>query len=330
MLAIDSGEKSWNFIEYEELFESAVEFMGPERVLKITISDREKYVRQIREQLRGQVVSHYFYDPRSASERAGRSWVQTFGLATVLAWRGVTPISRMTDAHYRRGRAQTALMSALGGVTITLMTPHCARKLAVHRQLVGPLPMPLSSRTFVELSRIRKEERVRAGSVVFVGALYDPRRAFLDEVGHLLSLAGVNLDMSVREAGGARISNGDYWRTLARAEVIVSTSTMSFGPGQDRVDQSHLIYRFTEACAIGRPLVTQAVPGAEDVFTPGSDFAECSDAASAADVILGLLQDAELRERIAGSGAESVTELVATNYFWSEIDNALGGALASN
>jgi len=329
VLAIDSGAISWQFIDYEELLESAVEYMGPERVLKIVITDREKYVRQVLDQLRGQRVSHYFFDPRSASERPWRSLVQAFGLASALAWHGITPISRLTDVHHRRLRAQTTLMSALGGTTVVLMHPRQARQLAVHRHLVGPLPMPLSSRTLALVRRIRQEEQVRARSVVFVGSLYEPRRAFLNEVGHLLSVAGVNLDMRVREAGGARISNDDYWRTLAQAEVIVSTSTMSSGPGQDRVDEAHLIYRFTEACAVGRPLVTQAVPGAQDVFKPNRDFAECSDAASAADVILNLLEDAELRERVAESGARTVAELVGANYFWSAVDNALGGELSN-
>lgn len=328
VLAIDSGVISWNFIDYEELLESAIEYMGSERVLKIAIAERERYVRQVLEQLRDQQVSHYFYDPRSASERPWRSWVQAFGMASALAWHGITPISRMTDVHHRRWRAQTTLMSARGGTTIVLVHPREARQLAVHRHLVGPLPMPLSARTFALVSRIRQEEQVRAQSVVFVGALYDPRRAFLNEVGHLLSLEGVKLEMRVREAGGARISNDAYWRTLAQAEVIVSTSMMSYGPGQDRVNELHLIYRFTEACAVGRPLVTQAVPGAENVFEPGQDFVQCSDAASAADVILALLQDAETRERVARAGARTVAELVEANYFWSAIDNALGGALS--
>lgn len=88
--------------------------------------------------------------------------------------------------------------------------PHeCARVriLAVHHHLVGPLPMPLSAWTFAQLRRIRNEEEVRWGSVVFVGALYDPRRAFLREVQNRLRLAGVDLDLRVREAGGPRISN---------------------------------------------------------------------------------------------------------------------------
>ena len=330
VLAIDSGAASWLFIDYEELLESACEYLGPDRVVKITISDRERYVRQVRAQLEGQGVSHYFYDPRSASERPRRSWLQALGLATLFAWRGIVPISRMTDVHHRRWRAQTTLMSARGGPTMVLMSASRARMLAVHHHLVGPLPMPLSAQTFAQLRRIRNEEEVRSGSVVFVGALYDPRRAFLSEVQNRLRLAGVDLDLRVREAGGPRISNEEYWRTLARADVILSTSTMSHGPGQDRVDEAHLIYRFTEACAVGRPLVTQAVPGADEVFRADRDFLECTDAASAAEVILKALSNEELREQIAEGGLQRAAQLVETKYFWRAIDESLGGALSAN
>jgi len=329
VLAIDSGAASWLFIEYEELLESAREYMGRGRVVKIIISDRERYVRQVRAQLEGQRVSHYLYDPRSASERPWRSWFQAVGLATMFAWHGITPISRMTDAHHRRTRAQTTFMSARGGPTIVLMSVARARKLAVHRHLVGPLPMPLSAQTFTQLRRIRNEEAVHPGSVVFVGALYDPRRAFLHEVQNRLRPAGVDLDLRVREAGGPRISNEEYWRTLARADVILSTSTMSHGPGQDRVDEAHLIYRFTEACAVGRPLVTQAVPGADEVFRADRDFLECTDAASAAEVILKALSNEELREQIAEGGLQRAAQLVETNYFWRAIDESLSGALSA-
>ena len=185
-----------------------------------------------------------------------------------------------------------------------LMSAPRVRILAVHHHLVGPLPMPLSAWTFAQLRRIRNEEEVRWGSVVFVGALYDPRRAFLREVQNRLRLAGVDLDLRVREAGGPRISNEEYWRTLARADVILSTSKMSHGLDQDQVDESHLIYRFMEACAVGRPLVTQAVPGADDVFRADRDFLEWTDAASAAELILKALSNAELREREAESGLE--------------------------
>jgi glycosyltransferase involved in cell wall biosynthesis len=137
--------------------------------------------------------------------------------------------------------------------------------------------------------------------------------------------------LRVREAGGPRISNEEYWRTLARADVILSTSTMSHGPSPvDQVDETHLIYRFMEACAVGRPLVTQAVPGADDVFRPDLHFLECTDAASAAEVILKALSNAELRERIAEGGLQRAAQLVETKYFWRAIDESLGGALSAN
>jgi len=328
VLAIDSGAVSWCFIDYEELFQSACEYMGPDRVVKVTISDRERYVRQVREQLEGQRVSHYFYDPRSASERPWRSWLQALGLATMFAWRGIIPISRMTDAHHRRPRAQTTLMSAREGVTLALMDPHRARALAVHPLIIGPLPMPLSRKTLLELAEIRKAERVQRGSVVFVGSLYDPRREFLWEVKRRLRQAGVELELKVREPGGRRISNDEYWRTLARADVILSTSTMSFGPGQDQLEETHLIYRFMEACAIGRPLVAQAVLGAEDLFCSGKEFFACTDPGSASEVILAVLGDEKLRERVAETGLRRAVELTEANYFWSSIDRSLDGALS--
>ena len=323
MLAIDSGEASWRFIDYQELLLSAVEFLGEGKVVQVVIKDRDHYFREVRSQTKDIELSHYFFDPRSLSYGCVRSWVQVVVLSTYLAWRGITPIARLTDVHHRRWRAQTTFISSLSGVIIILMSPQRARELMVNGRLVGPLPMPVSKQTFDKLTLELREEVVNPGSVLFIGALYEPRLTFLERVAELLLEDGIVMRQIVREAGGPRISNMEYWRSLAAAEVVFSTSEMSYGPGQDTVDEAHLIYRFMEAAVVGRPLVTRAVFGAENLFVPGVHFEAYTDPRSAANHIVALHNNHLQRELIGKSARERADQLIEKNFFWTEVNNAL-------
>lgn len=327
-LAIDSGAVSWGFIDYEELLASAEEYLGVAHVTKVVIEDRERYLREVRRQIRHQRITHYFYDPRSSSERAIRSWLQAIGLSLLLSWRGVVPIARLTDVPVRRWRAQTALATSANGTCLVLMEPSRVRKWCAHRSLVGPLPMPLSRTTLDALNGLRGKTSVKRGSVVFAGSLYEPRTSFLGELAARLREHSVELVLRTRVPGEPRTPNEDYWRGLASAEVIFTTADQASGPRIDRIDEPHLIYRYLEAGAIGRPLVAQCVEGAEKVFTAGEHFVAYEGLEGAVEAILGLLRDPARATQVAEAGHKRAQELVAANYFWSELDRAVGGSLS--
>lgn len=326
-LAIDSGAVSWGFIDYQELLASAEEYLGKEHVTKVIIEDRERYLREVRRQIRHKHITHYFYDPRSSSELPIRSWLQAIGLSVLLSWRGIVPIARLTDVPVRRWRAQTTLATSVTGTCLVLMDPSRVRQWCAHRSLVGPLPMPLSRTTLEVLRELRRGSPVNRGSVVFAGSLYEPRTTFLHQLAARLREHSVELELRTRVPGQPRTSNEDYWRGLASAEVIFTTADQESGPKIDHIDEPHLIYRYLEACAIGRPLVAQRVEGAEEVFTPNDHFVVYEGLEGAVESILRLLQDPALAVRVAEAGVQRAEQLVATNYFWSELNRAIGGTL---
>ena len=322
-IAIDAGEVGWTLIEYQELLRSAVEYFGRDQVIKVVITNRDRFGREVRAQLDGLSITHYVFDPRSLSERAGRSWLQTVAIAVWLTSRGITPIARLTDVPVRRWRLQTALVTARTGTCSLLMQPERAARWCAHKSLVGPLPMPLSQETAGVLSRISRETRVETGSVVFVGSLYEPRTSFLQELAASLKRHKVELILKTRSEGGQRIPDHEYWQTLARADVIVTTADQTFGPGVDRIAEPHLIYRYLEACAVGRPLVAQVVPGSQHLFEPGSHYVPFDGVASATEAILTLLNDQERRTDLGHRALERAAMIASSNYFWAQLDLGL-------
>jgi len=322
-VAIDAGEVGWALIEYQELLSSAREYFGSEQVVKVVVTNRNRFLSQVRAQLDGRAVTHYVFDPRSLSERAGRSWVQTVAIAVWLTSRGITPIARLTDVPVRRWRLQTALVTARTGTCSLLMQPERAARWCAHKSLVGPLPMPLSQETAEALARLSGETRVETGSVVFVGSLYEPRTTFLRELSDSLRRYSVELTLKTRSIGEVRIPDEEYWQTLARADVLVTTADQTFGPGVDRIAEPHLIYRYLEACAVGRPLVAQVVPGSQHLFEPGSHYVPFDSVASATEAILTLLNDQERRANLGHRALERAAMIASSSYFWAQLDLGL-------
>ena len=327
LLSLDAGEIGWSLIEYQELHQSALEYLGAGGVLRVVIQNRDHYLRDLRTAIGEKPVTHCVFDPRSLSDRPVRSWFQTFLVAVWFASRGIVPIARLTDVQVRRWRLQTAVVTARAGTCSILMDPARAQTVCAHRSLVGPLPMALSRSTFTSVSQLSNSTSMTEHSVEFTGALYEPRTTFLTALKDLLLERGVRLETRSRALGAPRASNDQYWRDLANSGVVVSTSHMSVMRGQDNLRDTHFVYRFIEALAVGRPLVCTPVHGAEHLLEPGRHFLPGVDPDSACEAVLSLLNDSELRERISSEGQRRVQELVEQNYFWREVDRTLNWAL---
>lgn len=330
LVAIDAGENGWSLIEYQELHQSALEYLGEDGVVRVVIQDRDRHFRELRRALAEHPVTHCVFDPRSLSDHTVRSWCQTLGVALWSTSRGIVPIARLTDVQVRRWRLQTAVVTARAGTCAICMEPARAQTVCAHRSLVGPLPMALSRSTFASVSKLSNSASITELSVVFTGALYEPRTTFLTALKDLLLERGVRLETRSRALGAPRTSNDQYWRDLANSGVVVSTSHMSVMRGQDNLRDTHFVYRFIEALAVGRPLVCTPVHGAEHLLEPGRHFLPGVDPESACEAVLALLNESELRERISSEGQRRVKELVEQNYFWREVDRTLNWTLTTS
>ena len=268
---------------------------------------------------------HYFYDPRTGSQQTvGGVW-QAFVLAWLLALHGVTPIARVPDFAHRRWRTQCAIVTAASGVATCVLSPSVVGRYFPHRRLVGPMIMALSQARIDELEALRRARpEHEAARAVFTGSLYEPRQSFLEALQAEVRSRGLAFDIVGRELGAERDSNDEYWARIVDADVLVTTADQMTGPGLDPMDAVHLVYRYSEALAAGALLVAPVVPGSEDTFRPGIDYAGYSSLAQAADLVERYLLDAKQRHELACSGARRMADLVSDHAYWRMIDGGLG------
>ena len=325
LIVIESGEIGWKLIEYEELLASAVEYHGEARVLKLSISKNEKYLLKVVRVLRSRKVTHYVYDPRTGSQRWLAGLCESIALVFLFAWYGVVPIARLSDMPDRRWRIQCAVATSSSGICTTLMLPAQMKYIFPHRRLIGPMMMAISNETVLDLTDRRKvgpsnpEPRV-----IFTGALYEPRAAFMSSLQKILELRGIELRLEARSIDEPRDSNNAYWQRLLNADIVVTTADLSIGLGAETMDIPHLIYRYSEVLASGALLIAPSVPGIGKYFQQGKDFIHYSTLNEAADAIEFHFHATEARREIAMSGSTRLRQLVAAESFWREIDFSLG------
>jgi len=325
VLAIESGPRGWALLEYVELVGSAVDYLGEAGVAKVTITDRSRYLADVRASLAKTGATHYFYDPRTGSQHSvGAVW-QSMAMAWILAWRGVTPIARVPDFAHRRWRTQCAIVTSARGVATCVLAPALVVRYFPHRRLVGPMIMALSRSRVDELASMRAiEPESPVATAVFTGSLYEPRTAFLLALRARLRERGLDLVIAGRELGQERDSNDAYWARLVAADVLVTTADQMTGPGLDTMDALHLVYRYSEALAAGALLVAPVVPGSEQTFRPGVDYVAFSSLDQAAELVERYLVEHDQRARIASTGRARMAELVADHAYWRMIDDGLG------
>lgn len=324
-LCIEAGEFGWQLIEFEELYQSACEYLGPDAVAKVAISSRKTYLAEAHRALRTLRPSHYFYDPRTGPQGGLAAITNSILLCGLLRWHRVTPIALLTDAHRRRWRLQCALVTAATGLTMAPVAPAVIRKRFPHRRLIGPVLMPLS---LARLDWLRQQkDQAPSGDacrVLFSGSMYEPRRTRVMALQAALSDLGVPLTLSTRGVGGPRTPNDQYWMELVEAGILYSTADIRVVRGDDRMDHLHLLYKYTEALAAGCLLVAPEVEGLSRWIRAGRDYLSYRTIDEAARLIAEYWADPEKRIALAEQGSRTFRHLVESRSYWTSIDTALG------
>jgi hypothetical protein len=315
-------------IEYEELAGSAIDYFGSSSVFLVTITEPKNHLREILPHLRDNNITHYFFDPRTSTDEKWRWFVQTVGLGIALEWLGVIPICRITDVPVRKWRYKVSLITARHGLCVTLMSPRSCGRYFPHDRVLGPAPLPISSKTLTFLEELRRNssESSRSPVILFTGSLYEPRITYIKLLQEKLLGYGLHLSVVSRELGQPRGPNRDYWERLANCDIAFTTADQLSGPGIDKFCDSHLVYRYTEALAAGAALVAPPVLDAERLYKPQNDYLACLDPTDAANKIASLSADIEFRRAVAKNGFNRVRKLAQEHFFWNEIDVKLGSA----
>lgn len=322
LVAIESGIIGWTQVFFEELGASADEYFGPDRVVRHVIDRDRSYLPQQRANLARDLPSHLVIDVRTS----GQGWRRSLAEALATGWsvnrRGITPVVILTDAFYRRQRWHAATLTAFRGVVVTYASAEIVRPIFPHSRLIGPMIMPVSRARLDWLEAYAAGLDKRGDVVQFIGHVYSPRKEFLDLVAQRLAPSGVTLRVNGDKWG---TSNDDYWRTLADADVIVTTTLQ--GPDRPFMDWiwvQQAVFRFIETMAAGGALVASEVPGITRFFAPGQDFLQFVSVDEAVAEIDRLVHDQQFRRATTEAGHDKAVALIRSDAFWTIIDAGLG------
>lgn len=322
-ICIESGRKGWDLIEYQEIGQSATEFFGVDSVVKHSVIDRKRYVSECLSIVRSTRPKLYWVDPRSGSQEPFRAVVQSFALAVIFAWYGVTPLAWLADGPNRVWRLQAEVLTAKSGTCLVFMHPRRGGIRFAHRRVHGPCIFPLSLATLRRLQERRSQGLVGTDPVVtFVGSMYEPRRSRLLELRDSLARRGIDLRLIAPELTERRLTNEEYWDALLESDILVTTADHVESDGHDPVREPHFVFRYTEALAAGAALVAPIVEGTEDFVYPGRDYFAFESLAEAAERVAELCSDVARRTDVSQSGQASMSRLVEDRWFWHSATRA--------
>jgi hypothetical protein len=325
MLCIEAGVRGWDIIEYKELYQSAIEYLGEKSVIKIEINQNLPYLLQIKNEIIKSKPTHYAYSPRTG----GQNWItglrDAVGVMLLLAWFRVVPIVFLTDLPIRLWRTQSAIVTIKKGLVVSLMAPNLVKSIFPHNRIIGPYLMPFSNNTLRSFEEIRKTNRYpRCLNTLFTGSLYEPRTTTLNLIKSGLEKRGFKFDIKGRELGGSRVIDEEYWWRLISAPIVVTTADQIPQNGADWPWLPHFVYRYSEVLACGTLLLAPEIPGVIRYFSPGVHYVVINGVDDAINKIIYYTLNEKERNDIASCGKSRMEELVKSNSFWIGIDIALG------
>lgn len=325
-IIIEAGIKGWESIEFKELQQSAIEYLSEGQVVRLEIDKDTSYIRQVLASIKRNRPSHFLYDPRTGSQNCFIGFIQAFALAHIFLIYKIIPISLLTDLSIRKWRLFSATITALDGITITFMHPKVMHPIFPHSRLIGPSLMPFSKKLLEKIELLRNEstDLKNNSNAIFTGSLYEPRHTTLKNIQKNVAIFGGELEILGRPIGSERVDDSTYWKRLINNGIIVTTATQISQPGTDMTWVPHLLYRYLEVLSCGSLLVAHNVPGINRYFIPGIHFIDFESEMEAAEKILLLQKNSELRNKIANQGHSKAKNLINSNIFWVSIDGALG------
>lgn len=323
VICLEAGSAGWSLIEFKELYYSACEYIGAERVRKISIEPNQNYYTQVKAAVTVNRPSHYFIDPRTGTQRWFSGIIESIRICVLLTFNGITPIVLLADFGERTHRIQAVILTAFRGVVLTFVAQSKAGALFPHNRVIGPSLMPLSLSTLTELDHMKHEAPlIFETRALFVGSLYEPRTTFILQLADKLEGKELKLEIRSRAPNGARMPDAEYWRLLSTYPITVTTATQS--DSSDCIWIAQFSYRYLEALISRTLLLAPEVPGANRYFIPGQHFVSYLSVDDAADKIEYYMKNNTERAKIALQGELHARSLIESKIYWLSIDLALG------
>ena len=325
-LMLEAGINGWNLIEYKELYASACEYLGAEKVIKTSIDRNKNYYTQLRENILKIQPTHFVYDPRTGSDNTLQAILESFRISILLCAYSVTPIVVLTDFSLRIPRIQASIVSCWNGVVVNYLSARLVGPIFPHRRLIGPHLMPMSNITASKIKAIKEaSEQNTKYQVLFMGTLYEPRRSTLIWIQNKLNERNIIFEIKGRDFNTERPSDEEYWTNLCKAKIIITTSEQGSNPELviDWRHINHMIYRYLEATLCGALLIAPNVPGVDRFFTPDVHFVAFSDKEDAIEKVEYYVNNKEACAKVAEQGHRRALQLIESRAYWMLIDSGL-------
>jgi hypothetical protein len=325
LLCIEAGEKGWESIEFKEYYQSACEYIGCEKVIKLVLMQNQNYTKEVSSIVKYKGVTHYFYDPRTGSQDFWYGILESIKIAILFKRENITPICLSTDLAVRRWRIQAAIVTCVSGIAICFMSSKEMEEIFPHKRLCGPNVMPFSKQTYDYINKIKQQEKNTVKEeVVFSGSLYEPRTSTLKYIEQGLKIKEIDFKIYGRKLGSKRATDEDYWKRLINTEIVFTTADQMIQEGTDFTHVRHMVYRYLEVLVAGSMLIAQDVPGIKRFFTPGEHFIAYESNDDAVDLIDYYLSNELKAIEIAKAGHEKAKSIIQSEAFWLMVDAGLG------
>ncbi len=327
-LGLEAGVKGWEIREYQELFKSAVEYYDEQRVTRLFVKSEDSYAEQVVEFVTENEVTHYGFSSRSSQNTGMSRTFEIIFLAVFFFVRGITPIVFLADFHNRKFRTEAIIVSAFGGLVVTMVSSKSVKNLFPHKRIIGPHVMPFSRSSAEEIRRMAEDfDGPTEFDVVFSGSLYEPRETTLNDIKQRLESSGISLEILTRLPGGVRVPEDEYWKRMFASKMVITTADQTYvEKGGDFLWIPHMVYRYLEVLLTGRLLVAPYFPGVERFFVPDEDFLSFENCEQAAEKIEAILTSSDRMQAIQETGQLKANALLASSAFWYGIDAGLGSA----
>lgn len=323
-LIISAGSRGWESIEFKELYASACEYLGEEKVFKHSVVDSTKYFKDVKHTLREIKGTHFVYDPRTGNQELIKGSWDVIRISYLFVKYNIIPIVLSTDLSIRSWRVRSSFASVISGIVICFVSPKNIHPIFPHKRLFGPFLMPLSFQTFKRLKLLKKPKSSdHKKHAIFIGSLYEPRTTMLNKIKEGLVKKGFDLDIRGRVLGGPRKPDSEYWGTMVNADIIFTTADQISLPEIDWSWVQNLVYRYVEVLSSGSLLIAPEVSGVDRYFQAGTHFVSFKNVDDAIEKISYYLENEVEKDTIAREGKKIARSLVETKIFWTLVDSNL-------
>lgn len=316
LVTIQAGANGLKGVFLEELIASAIQDFGADQVRIHSINRNKSFLMQSMSYLKTQNPKYLILDPRTLSSNGIVGVFQSFFSSLMFSARNITPIVFLTDASIIKLRLESVIWTSKNGKCIMLYDPVILGKLLPHKRVYGPIFMPISLKTIntvIESNCVSKNSSTHIG---FIGTIYPERAEYLEEL--IRCSKKLNIHVNIQEKKTS-FKNKDYWEFLNSYEIIFTT-TVQTNIEKNKVDNleiNQMVFRISEAIALGKILITTPVNGLDKFFKRDYDFIEMGTLNSYSEEFESAVKKAKILigERKPKDNA-SYIKLITNRCFW--------------